>query len=108
VAKDGALNEIADMTISCITRWAGARAAAHLGKTVRELPDLDREAREIIAHFPCAPGVMPSRRQGYSLITHKENRTGKEILAAHIDGWTREIEDLPDPPAAVEDDDIPF
>jgi hypothetical protein len=108
VAKDGALNEIADMTISCVTRWAGARAALKRGKTVQEVSELDREAGAIVGRFPCAPGVMPSRRQGFSLITHKANRTGKEILAAHIDAWAREIEDLPAPPTTVEDDDNPF
>jgi hypothetical protein len=106
-SHDGALNEIADMTISCITRWVGARAAAHRGKAVAEVDELDREAAAIIDLFPCSPTAIPTRRQGYSLITFKDNRTGKEVLAANIDRWAR---DLADPPAAdaEADDDIPF
>jgi hypothetical protein len=90
ITQDGALNEIADMTVSCITRWAGARAAAHRGKTVPDLEGLDREAGEIIGCFPCSP-TTPPRRQGFSLVTFKDNRTGKEVLAAHIDAWAQEI-----------------
>jgi hypothetical protein len=93
VSHDGALNEVADMTASCITRWAGARAATHRGKTVPEVAELDREAAEIIDRFPCAPSSLPPRRQGYSLVTFRDNRTGKEVLAANIDIWARELDD---------------
>jgi hypothetical protein len=61
-SHDGALNEIADMTISCITRWVGARAAAHRGKAVAEVDELDREAAAIIdlsrAHRRPSPLVV--------------------------------------------------
>lgn len=106
VTRDGALNEIADMTISCITRWAGARAAAHRGKTVRDLADFDRDAAQIIGRFPCASSKSPACRRGYSLITHSRDRP-QNVLRAHIDAWAREIDNPPDPPATVADDDIP-
>jgi len=31
------------------------------------------------------------RRQGFSLVTIKDDRTGNEILARQIDGWAREV-----------------
>jgi hypothetical protein len=96
------------MTISCITRWVGVRAAAQRGKAVPDLAPLDREASAIISRFPCAEGVKPSRRQGYSLVTHKGNRTGREILSAHLDAWAREIEGLPATASPAADDDVRF
>ena len=93
------------MTISCITRWAGANAALLNGKTVLDVDDLNREASLIIDRIPTAPTATPERRQGYSSITHVGSRTGKEILAANIDPWARLLADAP---VIDEDDEIPF
>jgi hypothetical protein len=91
-ADGGPLNEIADLIVSAITRWAGGRCAQTRGKSVAERDELDTDVRAIIARFPASPNTIPTRRQGFSVITHTGNRTGKELLYDNVDGWLNDLE----------------
>jgi hypothetical protein len=114
----GPLIEIADLVISALTRWAGARCQAHQVKNVPELSELERDCAALRDLFPTKTSIA-QRWRGYSIVTFRENRTGKELLYRHLDQWLRE---LPMPigssegdeaafdeiPTKDEDDDIPF
>jgi hypothetical protein len=92
----GAANEIADFVVSAFTRWAGARCAAFTSGTPSDLTEHERAARALAPLFPA--DLRSSRRRGYSIVTHTQQRTGKELLGKHIDQW---LDELPD-------DEIPF
>jgi hypothetical protein len=92
----GPLVEIADLVVSAVTRWPGARSAAHKGRSIPELGELAVDCRSLRDLFPSRPSTTPPRWQGYSFITFTANRTGKEFLYDNVDGWLRE---LPEPPS---------
>jgi hypothetical protein len=91
-ANEGPLTEIADLIVSAITRWAGGRCAETRGKSFAERTELDTDLRAIIARFPASPTTIPTRRQGFSVITHTGNRTGKELLYDNVDHWLNNLE----------------
>jgi hypothetical protein len=108
---EGPLNEIADLIVSAMTRWAGGRCAEIKGKAFPERAELDANMRSLVGLFPSAPRAIPKRRQGYSVITHTANRTGQELLYANVDRWLNELEPPQPLPAATPydpEDDIPF
>jgi hypothetical protein len=108
-AGSGPLIEIADLLTSAMTRWADGRAAAHKGGKVPELAELDADARSLIDLFPIGVPDTPPRRRGYSIITHNENRSGKEVLRDQIDRWAADLKTwAPLQLAAVDLDDILF
>jgi hypothetical protein len=90
-ASEGPLNEIADLLVSTTTRWAGARCAIAKGRQMPEQAELDRDMLAIVERFPASPTSIPTRRRGYSIITHTGNRTGKELLYDNIDRWLNEL-----------------
>lgn len=113
-ASKGPLVEIVDLLVSAITRWADGRAAAHRGKKVSELSELDSDARSLIDLFPVGVPDTPPRRRGYSVITHREKRFANEVLRDNIDTWAADIQSelfLPVGTTPIwqgDDDDIPF
>jgi hypothetical protein len=106
-ACDGPLIEIADMLVSTVTRWAGGRCLTHKGGRVDEYAELARDCRAVRNLLPPSPTTIPTRWQGYSVVTFTRNKTGKELLFNNIDSWLRELPD-PTPPTTPMDDDLPF
>jgi hypothetical protein len=118
----GPLVEIADLVISGLTRWAGARCQAHRLKNVPELSELERDCAALREHFP-TKGSIGRCWRGYSIVTFRENRTGKELLYDNLDRWLRDLpaaadhrsengisldELAPENEDVPPDDDIPF
>jgi hypothetical protein len=94
----GPANEIADFVASSFTRWTGARCEAQRKTSpVIDLSEQDRCARALAPLFPVNPGS--GTRRGFSIVTHTQQRTGKELLRRHLDGWID---------ALLDDDEIPF
>lgn len=101
-ASLGPLIEVADLVVSCMTRWAGMRCAVERGKDVPERQEVDRDVAGIVDLFPTSGTSVPPRRQGYSVIVHREQRTGKELLHGKVDAWLNAL------PQRSHPDDIPF
>lgn len=90
--------------ISALTRWAGARCQAHRVANVAELSELERDCAALRDLFP-TKGLIAQRWRGYSIVTFREDRTGKELLHRHLDQWLRE---LPIPVGSSESEDVAF
>jgi hypothetical protein len=86
--RGGPLNEIADLLVGSLTRWAACRCGADRGKTIAERADLDRACISLIHLFPARPSI-PKRWTGWSFIVFTADLTGKEQLKASLDGWLR-------------------
>lgn len=90
-AADGPIVEVADLLVSSLTRWAGARCAVERGRTVGELSELEADVSAVASLFPASPSSTPTRRQGYSVIVHTGGRTGNEMLARYVDRWLNDL-----------------
>lgn len=88
--QGGPLNEIADLVVGALTRWAACRCGAERGKTIGERADLDRACRSLIHLFPTRPSI-PKRWTGWSFIVFTADLTGKEQLKAGLDRWLLEM-----------------
>lgn len=86
---EGAFVEIADLVVSCMTRWLAMKCAAELGREVPDLTELESNATHLINLFPAMPCELPARRQGVSIIAHKDRE--KNVLYKHIDRWTHAL-----------------
>jgi hypothetical protein len=104
----GSLNEIADLLVSAVTRWAGYRCVEHKGGKAPEMEELARDCRAVRDLFPPSPTAIPARWQGYSVITFTQNKTGKELLYDNVDRWLRELPEPDESGSAAGGDDIPF
>jgi hypothetical protein len=93
-SRGGPLNEIADLLVGALTRWAACRCGAGRGKAVDKREDLDCACRSLIHLFPARPST-PKRWTGWSFIVFTANLTGKEQLKAGLDRWLREINGAP-------------
>jgi len=105
--SNGPIHEIADLLVSCVTRWADQRCMAQKDGKAADLEELDRCMRELVHLFPIGQAGVPPRRCGHSFIVHAGNRTGKELLHDNLDQWAHELK----PPAldlGSAEDDIPF
>jgi hypothetical protein len=88
VCSNGPLHEIADLVVSCTTRWADERCMAHKGGKAPDLDELDRCMSELVPLFPVGQAAsIPPRRCGHSVVVHAGNRTGKELLRDNLDRW---------------------
>jgi hypothetical protein len=103
----GPMHEIADLLVSCVTRWADERCIAHKEGKAPDLEELDRCMTNLVGLFPVGQNGIPPRRCGHSFIVHAGNRTGKELLKDNLDGSPHEVTpvsfDLGPP-----ENDIPF
>jgi len=76
--------EVADLIGSVAARWADG------GRRAREDRSRPRRARRrdvaLLGLFPAGNSIPPSWR-GYSLIAHRGNYTGKEVIYSRIDQW---------------------
>lgn len=90
--SNGPLHEIADLLVSCTTRWADERCKAHKGGKAPDLEELNRCMAELVPLFPAGQGnSIPPRRRGHSVVVHAGNRTGKEVLRDNVDRWMNEL-----------------
>jgi hypothetical protein len=78
--SNGPIHEIADLLVSCVTRWADERCIAHKEGKAPDLEELDRCMTGLLNLFPPGRSGIPRRRCGHSFIVHAGNRTGKELL----------------------------
>lgn len=101
--RGGPLNEIADLVVGAITRWAACRCGAERGKSRAEQDQLDRACRVVLPLFPSRPSV-PEQWTGWSFVVFTRELTGKEQLKSGLDGWLRDLKSAGAPPT----DDIPF
>ncbi len=91
VCSNGPVHEIADLLVSCTTRWADERCMAHKSGNAPDLEELDRCMAELVPLFPVAPTSIPPRRGGHSVVVHAGNRTGKELLRDNLDPWLNNL-----------------
>jgi len=82
----GPAMEVADLIGSVAARWAEAMVARDRGGRAPDLAELEAAMRTLLPLFPARSSVPPSWR-GYSLIAHREERTGKEVIYRRIDEW---------------------
>jgi hypothetical protein len=82
----GPVMEIADLIGSVAVRWVEAMVASERGTSVQDFAELETGMRALIPLFPARSSTPPSWR-GYSLIAHRGDRTGREILYDRLDGW---------------------
>lgn len=104
---NGPIYEIADLLVSCVTRWADERCIAHKEGKAPDLEELDRCMTGLVGLFPAAQNGIPPRRCGHSFIVHADNRTGKELLKGNLDRWAHEVTPVPFDLGSPEND-IPF
>jgi hypothetical protein len=102
--RGGPLNEIADLVVGAVTRWAACRCGVERGKSIPEREELDCACRAVLHLFP-SRGSIPDQWTGWSFVMHTRGLTGKEQLKGSLDGWLR---DLKNEPVEARDDDIPF
>jgi hypothetical protein len=91
VCSNGPAHEIADLVVSCVSRWADERCMSHKDGKAPELEELDACMVHLRDLFPPGLGGVPPRRRGHSIVVHAANRTGKELLHANLDGWLRDL-----------------
>jgi hypothetical protein len=91
VCSNGPLHEIADLLVSCTTRWADERCMNHKGGKAPDLEELDRCMSQLVRLFPAGQGGLPPRRCGHSVVVHAGNRTGKELLRDNVDRWMNDL-----------------
>jgi hypothetical protein len=103
--SNGPVHEIADLIVSCVTRWADQRCISHKAGNAPDLEELDKCMVYLRDVFPAADGGIPPRRRGHSMVVHAGNRTGKELLYDNLDRWLRELTPPFDLTAGTE---IPF
>lgn len=89
--SNGPIHEIADLVVSCTTRWADERCKEHNGGEPPDVVELNDCMSNLIDLFPVAPDWIPPRRCGYSMVVHAGNRTGKELLRDNLDDWANEL-----------------
>jgi hypothetical protein len=102
--RGGPLNEIADLVVGSLTRWAACRCGAERGKSYGEREELDRACQELIHLFPTRPSI-PEQWTGWSFIVFTGGLTGKEQLKDGLDGWLRDLKNAAEQPSS---DEIPF
>jgi hypothetical protein len=104
--SNGPAHEIADLAVSCVTRWADEHCIAYKGARRLILRSWTRGMSHLIDLFPVGQGGIPPRRRGHSIVVHAGNRTGKELLRDHVDLWAQQVmaANSPSGPAT----DIPF
>jgi len=90
--REGALNEIADLVVGTVTRWAACRCGIARGKQIPERAELDRACRAVLHLFPHRHGTTPKQWTGWSFAVHTRELTGKEQLKGGLDEWLRDIE----------------
>jgi hypothetical protein len=82
----GPAMEVADLIGSVPVRWAEAMVAADRGKAVPDREELDDAMWALLGLFPASSSIPPTWA-GYSLIAHRGNYTGKEVIYRRIDQW---------------------
>lgn len=105
--SNGPMHEIADLLVSCVTRWADERCMDHKEGKAPNLEELNNCVAKLIDLFPIGQEGIPPRRSGHSMVVHAANRTGKEVLKDNLDRWAHGLR----PPAfdlGSPADDIPF
>jgi hypothetical protein len=85
----GALHEIADFLVSGLTGWVAGRCAALKGEGPTDLAERNEMCRAVVGLLP-SRGVPPSWA-GWSIIAHKGDASGKQLITANIDGWLRGV-----------------
>jgi len=97
----GPLNEIADLVVGTVTRWAACRCGEDRGMDIAESPELAQACRAVLPLFPTSTSIPP-RWTGWSFVVFKEPRTEGRQLKTSLDGWLSEVRNAPDSAA------IPF
>jgi hypothetical protein len=105
--SNGPVHEIADMLVSCVTRWADERCIAHKEGKAPNLEELDQCMAELVELFPVSEQGVPPKRRGHSIVVHAGNRTGKELLHSNLDRWVHGLNPVAFDLGSAKDD-IPF
>jgi hypothetical protein len=87
-AAGGPLNEIADLVVGAVTRWAACRCGEAQGMDIAESAELTQACRAVLPLFPTTESI-PSRWTGWSFVVFKEPRTQGRQLNISLDGWLR-------------------
>jgi hypothetical protein len=87
-AAGGPLNEIADLVVGTVTRWAACRCGEARGMDIFGSAELTRACRAILPLFPTTEST-PHRWTGWSFVVFKEERTKGRRLGSSLDGWLR-------------------
>lgn len=106
--SNGPMHEIADLLVSCVTRWADERCMAQKGGKAPDLEELDQCVAELINLFPVGQQSIPPRRTGHSMVVHAGNRTGKELLKDNLDAWAHNLKKPEAFDLGSTAEDIPF
>jgi hypothetical protein len=89
--SNGPMHEIADLLVSCVSRWADERCMAHKGGKAPDIEELDACMVYLRDLFPVGQAGIPPRRAGHSIVVHAGNRTGKEVLRDNVDRWLQDL-----------------
>jgi hypothetical protein len=100
----GPLNEIADLVVGTVTRWAACRCGAERGREFGNREELDRACQAVLDLFP-SRGSIPDQWTGWSFVVFTKDLAGKEQLKAGLDGW---LQDLKRESVSIDGDGIPF